>query len=266
MKKTYSFLLGTALLLGVAGSASAKINWNATVNSSNYDYGDSLTVNWTPKLPGVSTIQMVSATDEKGALGMYGQLVFGDPTNTKGTFTYDFPAYRVVPAGEYKIKLFPANGDDPFYSPKFTIDSPNGTSIKQEKQQFNIKKITGLKKKHAADSSLSLEIQAFEYAKVPADRLNGFNVQVSISDPLLPYAGYLQNENAEYDSAKKVWKVGLKVPSDARTYELKAVLYCADFSFNSYCAQKYGDSKSFEKKMKFRVEAKNSKKTKSKII
>ncbi|KKU69945.1 MAG: hypothetical protein UX94_C0013G0018 [Parcubacteria group bacterium GW2011_GWA2_47_21] len=87
----------------------------------NYVLGrDSISIRWSPVLPGVSTIQLVSSKGDRFQL--YGQKVSGDPTNVNGYYTYQLPNnLSTIYPDTYQVNLVPADGKPEVRSNKFSI-------------------------------------------------------------------------------------------------------------------------------------------------
>jgi hypothetical protein len=235
-------------------SEAASIKVTSPVKNTTYYFGDIIPITWSERSKGVSSISIVpAAKGAKGAISLYGPMVYGDPINYSGKFEYQLPNYYVTPPGKYKIQLTTASGKK-IYSPVFTINSSFGEEITTiKKAKYKIGKVTGFKKTYAPGESINFSVEAFEYSKVIATPYNSFHIQAHSFDPKNRYGGAYEAVNATYDDVNDRWNIQMKAPSGLQNYIIEVSLYCGNVGPASYCAKTYGTNNQVTKTLKFKV-------------
>lgn len=251
MKKNLAAIFALALLAPSLASA-ASIKVTSPEAGEVFGLGETINISWSPAKKGVETIQMVAARPNGPALGIYGAKVLGDPVNYSGSFSYTFPNFLVVPAGKYRIRLYPEGGGRPVESRPFVFVSETPESVgKTVKAKYKIGQVSKLAKRYAPGDPIRFTVDALETKDVAATPGNGFNVQAHLYDPSDMTAA-LQAKNATFDAAAKKWGVEFVAPAEPQSYVAIVSLYCGNLAEGSYCAQKYDDAQ-VTKRIKIKV-------------
>jgi hypothetical protein len=253
MKKL--LLIALLVLVGIPSySHAASVKVTSPAEGSQYYFGDTLPIKWTPKNKGIKTITLVPAKKSvDGGLGLYGEKVFGDPVNYSGSFDYELPKYLLTPAGEYKIELETKTGQKVYSKPFFISSYIGEIVVPVKKPKYKFGKVTGFQKTYEAGDAIDFDIVAYEHDKVLASSANSFNVQAHVFDPNNRNKGAYEAVNATYDSNEGTWNVQVTAPDNEQDYIVEVSLYCGNVSTWSYCAKTYGSNGQVQKTLKFKV-------------
>src|SRR3989338_8217100 len=213
---------------------------------------DSISIRWSPALPGVSTIQIVSSKGE--AFQLYGQKVSGDPTNVNGYYTYQLPnnLSTIYPDTFYE-NLGPPNGKQGGNRTKSSVLSPP-SPVPPSNSKNSIAGVVGQQQTYTPGAIISFSVKGIEPDGTPASQQKGFNVQAHLYNQNVGMNPSFQAVNGIYNTSSGYWDVKLTAPSDVTIpYEVKIGLYCGYVGFDSVCAQKYGTNSEQYSTFQFRV-------------
>lgn len=215
---------------------------------------DSISMEWTPAFPGVSTIMLIPKSTQGQKVQLYGPKGSGDPTNISGAFVYKLPNdLGTVTPGEYYISLIPADGSLEVHSNSFTIASPV-TTIPPVNGKYSIAGINGQQGTYAPGANIIFTVKGVEYDGSPASEQNGFNIQAHLYNAIVGMNPSFQAVNGTYDPLTGLWTVKLTAPTDKTiTYEVNVGLYCGNIGLGSVCAQRYGTNANQNAKFQFLV-------------
>ncbi|OGE76772.1 MAG: hypothetical protein A3C85_03490 [Candidatus Doudnabacteria bacterium RIFCSPHIGHO2_02_FULL_48_21] len=215
---------------------------------------DTLNIRWSPALPGVDVIQLVSVTGHGSIAQLYGQMVQGYPTNTSGHYEYKLPGdLSFIQPGRHYINLIPAGGGAHAKSAEFTIASPIAT-VPPVAGLYSIASVDGQQGSYAPGAPISFKVKAVEPDGSIASYAEGFNIQAHLYNSAVGMNPSFEAANASYDASTGFWTVNLKAPSDISiTYEVKVTLYCGSVRLDSLCVQRYGSIKEQAKTFRFNL-------------